>query len=165
MDYTADLNHFYTNEVQLRRAEIKKAVDITLPIIDEILKDINQRDPRFSRQRECVGSYWQGLKVERADEFDVSVPLNISDKFVWGERKQCYYDVDPNDSTKVIRSDVPLPPPPTGYVRPQYTSTSDPMWRNATDMIFDDHLIPMYVKNTFKKLLIGAVRNLHLRGK
>ena len=164
MDYTADLNYFYTNEVQLRRAEIKKAVEITLPIIDEILKDINQRDPRFSRQRVCVGSYWAGLKVEKADEFDVSVPLNISDKFVWTESKDCYYKVDPNDSTKVVRSGVPLPPSPTGYSRTQYSSPSDPLWKNAKDMIFDDYLIPMYVRNTFKKLLREAVRNLDLRG-
>ena len=167
LDFTADLNHYFENEVRLRKTNIEKSLEITFPIVNTILEYINQRDPRFSHKRVGVGSYWQGLKlvkVEKPDEFDISVPLNCpSGHELVEDTTDAYFQIDPWDDTQLINTATPLPPPPPGYIRClAYQLGLDPEWM---DFVFDDYFIPMFVRNKFKELLREAVWTLDETGR
>ena len=68
-----DLNHYYEMNVKMDRGKTKKSISIAMPIIDDLVKRINGMDERFSSQPVCTGSYYQGLKVAEADEFDINI--------------------------------------------------------------------------------------------
>ena len=159
-DYTADLNHYFKNEVRLRKENIQKSLKITIRIVNRILEYINELDPRFSHERVGVGSYWQGLKVEKPDEFDISVPLNFPDGHEWVEDTGAYFNIDPCDNNKLINTYFPLPAPSLGYTR-FLTPNLGPEW---TEFTFKGYFIPKLVRNKFTELLREAVWKLNKTG-
>jgi DNA topoisomerase VI subunit A len=76
------LNRFYEDNVKMTREETKRNVDIVMPLVNDILTYVHQRDERFKIQPLHVGSYYSHLKVSRADEFDYSVVLDTP-SLVW----------------------------------------------------------------------------------
>ena len=183
-DMTYHLNHYYTNKVQMSREETKKAVARAVPIIQDLLRYINQVDSRFSAQMTAVGSAWTNLKVDRPNEFDVNVPISMP-RLPWtsgGRSVTKYYEVDPSDRTKVRTCSTPLPAPSRGYIRKSFDSgggeITEPSlytplneretaeltrWENS-EMTFQKDLVPVLVRTRFKNLLKDAVRSLSLRG-
>jgi hypothetical protein len=61
------LNRFYEDNVKMTKEETKRNVDIVMPLVNDILTYVHQRDERFKIQSLHVGSYYSHLKV--------SVPL------------------------------------------------------------------------------------------
>ena len=149
-----DLNRYYADNVQMSRGNTKKSISIVMPVINDVLKKINRQDPRFSGQPLCTGSYYQGLKVDRADEFDINVPiLGVDvDEMEWGDYPDLYFKVIDG---AIRRTDVPHPPPPTGYCNVDFDNPSFPIWRD-NDMRFDDVLVPFLVRKHFKELFKQA---------
>ena len=108
------LNRFYDDKVKMSRRETKRNVGIVMPLVNNILTYVHQRDERFKMQPLNVGSYYSHLKVSRADEFDYSVVLDIP-SLVWGSGvyTPTYYEFDENKQ-QVVKSSVSLPSPPVG---------------------------------------------------
>ncbi|XP_064609855.1 protein mab-21-like 3 [Liolophura sinensis] len=168
------LNVYFEDKVKIRRNETKQVTEVVQEIVDNILKAVNNVDPRFARPNETkhVGSYYQGLKVKRSDEFDITVPMTSVPTLVWGSYTDRYYGFNrpvpesqttvPNDLT-VVRKDVPLPLPPTGQM--VVSLKNDICGRQHADLMFDGDLIPFYVRRLFKRLVTDAIRDLGLREK
>jgi hypothetical protein len=66
-----------------------------MPLVDDILTYVHERDKRFKIRPLRVGSYYSHLKVSRADEFDYSVVL-ATPSLVWCSRTPAYYGFDEN---------------------------------------------------------------------
>ncbi|XP_070575174.1 cyclic GMP-AMP synthase-like receptor 1 isoform X1 [Ptychodera flava] len=74
---STDLNRFYDQKVQLKGNEMTETLQEILPILRNIMDYVSKRDPRFTNELIPSGSYYEGLKVSKPDEFDFMVPLNI----------------------------------------------------------------------------------------
>ena len=72
---TKDYNRYFNKVLTLKREDTKEVVKKVMPILEAILKEVHQQDPRFSSEPIKVGSYPQKLKIKRADEFDLNVPI------------------------------------------------------------------------------------------
>ena len=104
----AVLNKYYTENVQMSREDTKKSVSIVMPIVNDILEKIHAKDKRFSAQPSCSGSYYQGLKVDRADEFDINMPiLDIDPMYGWGPYMDFYFEIKDGS---IVRTGTPQPP-------------------------------------------------------
>lgn len=158
------LNKFFADEVQLSRDVSRLVVAKVIPEVGEILSKVNSCDPRFKKNPDTVGSYYQGLKVEKADEFDFSVPFDIGTKLQWSENKPLMFGFnDPsqndeatmNESLCVVPSSSPLPHPGPGYVSVQLTNAM----HNLREFQFSSFLIPFLVKRKFRQLLFQILNN------
>ena len=181
-DMDALLNSYFHENVQLSQIDAEKRRDIAFPNVEKILAYINDRDPRFGKVPSRVGSYWQGLKVKKADEFDYSVILEGLDNFHLINSGPRYYNfnkpIDPDHQTipqdlDVVITSVPLPSPPKGY---HYVSDSPNSlssikgWTDISDLTRRSgpnkvDFIPFLVRRRLKQLLTEAKRDLNLRGK
>lgn len=158
------LNSFFADEVQLSRDESRCVVAKVLPEVKEVLSKVNGCEPRFKKNPDTVGSYYQGLKVEKADEFDFSVPFDIGTKLQWSNNKPMYFGFnDPsqndettmNESLSIIPSSSPLQRPGPGYISVQLTNSM----HNLQEFRFSDFLIPFFVKLKFRQLLFQVLNN------
>ena len=89
MESTAKLNHLmykYLNDnVKLSREKTTVVVTLVTEKIQTIVKYIHKQDKRFQSEVQCTGSYYQGLKVKTADEFDFNVFVAGFDNLTnWG---------------------------------------------------------------------------------
>ncbi|XP_013403868.1 protein mab-21-like 3 [Lingula anatina] len=169
------LETYFRNHVQMKCDETKKSVGIVMPVIDKILREIKKKDSRFTVQPVYAGSHWQNLKVERADEFDVSVILSLPETSSrCSDPLRCFgFDRDVDDPLKsipydlqIIRGPRSLPSPPPGYCcwkLQENESPPMPSWSNLTNMTFDGYLVPFLVKKQFHGLLNEAIRDLNLQ--
>ena len=154
------LNHFYEDKVKMSRKETKRNVDIVIPLVDDILTYVHEKDERFKAQPLHVGSYYSHLKVSRADEFDCSVVLDIP-SLVWGSSTPACYGFDENKQSVVSKS-IPLPSPPVGKGFIQVNEII-PKWdqkglnEGQSCLTVGNHLIPIKVKRRFKQLVSEAV--------
>ena len=165
------LNQYYSAEVEIKRKNTSRAVQNVMPIVEKITSYINKQDPRFAKDILKVGSQFQGLKVKRADEFDFSIPVLSLPPMIWSPYENRYYnfletvqdDLDTlPDSLTVVRSNVPLPMPSTGFMHVQTGEITAPIWQTSKgDMVMFDDIIPFNVKRYFKQLLQEAIRNLY----
>lgn len=163
----AELNKFFTDEVQLARNTSKCVVAKVLPKIQEILQAVHDKDGHYRQSATAVGSYYQGLKVEKADEFDFSIPFHIGAKLQWATGKQLYYgfnDPSQNDvaTTRqdlfVVPTKVPLQHPGPGYVGVELPDSSRNS-QNLGEFMFQGYLIPFLVKMKFRALLFNVLNN------
>ena len=109
--------------------------------------------------------------MKRADEFDFSIPVLGLPHLQWSPYENQYYkfsetvpdDLDTfPDSLRVVRSKVPLPRPPTGFMPVTTREIKAPIWQTSRgDMVMFDDIIPFNVKRYFKQLLQEAIRNLY----
>ncbi|XP_064608085.1 protein mab-21-like 3 [Liolophura sinensis] len=166
------LNVYFEKAVKIRSDENDQVIQVVHETVDNILKAVNKADPRFARPNEAkyVGSYYQGLKVKRPDEFDITVPMTQIPNPVWTSHRRRYYGFNrtvpesqttvPNDLT-VVRKDFPLPLPPPGQMflslRNDHRTS-----RQHKDLMFDDDLIPFLVRRMFKRLVTDAIKDLGL---
>jgi hypothetical protein len=125
------LNQYYDGAVTIQRESKKKAVGIVIPIIRKILTYVNSSDPRFLRQEQCLGSYYQKLKVGYADEFDYSVLLNTGKHEFCIPQPQPYCTSD-TSALKMVSTNVPLTQalPPQRYFT-SATSTQEVVSTNV----------------------------------
>jgi hypothetical protein len=159
------LNRFYEDDVKMSREETKRNVDIVMPLVDDILTYVHERDKRFKIRPLRVGSYYSHLKVSRADEFDYSVVLDTP-SLVWTSGTSAYYGFD--DNKQVVSKSVPLPPPPVGkcFIR---LSGLIPKWdqqglnEGQSCLTVGEHIIPIKVKRRFKQLVGEAVNRPQIR--
>jgi hypothetical protein len=136
-----------------------------MPLVDDILTYVHQRDERFKIQPLHVGSYYSHLKVSRADEFDYSVVL-ATPSLVWCSRTPAYYGFDENK--QVVRTSVPLPSPPVGNC---FTEMREiiAQWdqqrlnEGQSCLTVGNDLIPIKVKRRFKQLVGEAVNRPQIR--
>jgi hypothetical protein len=146
--------------------ETKRNVDIVMPLVNDILTYVHQRDERFKIQPLRVGSYYSHLKVSRADEFDYSVVL-ATPSLVWTSGTPAYYGFDENKQ-QVVRTSVSLPSPPVGKCLVQVGGIIE-KWdqqrlnEGQSCLTVGDHLIPIKVKRRFKQLVGEAVNRPQIR--
>ena len=169
-----EYNRYYHSVIQLRRENTKKVVEKVMPIIENILKEANRQDPRFSAEPVRMGSYYQGLKIKRADEFDLNVPLQGLGNYVWGKGESARYGFDravddqlqtyPDDIC-VVSKNVPLPDPPAGFSRIEKNYVGR-MWQNSNleKLDFGSHIIPFLVRRHYKSVVTAAIRKHGLQG-
>lgn len=140
----------------MRREETKRDTAKVLPLVEEILKYVHERDERFLTQTMNVGSYHTHLKVKRADEFDFNVVVDVG-KLSWGPGRTRYYGLN-NTNDKVERKGIALPNPPTGkYFTEVGTLASKWDSQGMASMTFENDIIPIKVKRRFKALVGEAV--------
>ena len=156
-----DLNYYYENNVKMSRENTKESIAIVMPVINQVLKRINQQDKRFSGQPACTGSYYQGLKVNRADEFDINIPIQGVDDMAWGQREKMHFEVF---NSKIRSTNVPYPPPSLGYCSVRFSNPSLPIWMDKV-MRYDDMLVPFLVRQNFKELFQRARAQTDVEGK
>ena len=163
---TYSLNGFYEQRVKMKREEVKKSVAIVMPIIHDVLSYVHKQDPRFRIEPLNGGSYYQHLKITRADEFDYNVVFDI-ERPVWGTSKPTFYKWDMNRDT-VVKATSPLPRPEVGFHQIELPNSGSTVreWvrrglnEGSSCVTFDDDLIPGLVKRRFHTLVTNAVRNL-----
>ena len=170
---------YFREQVQMKREMTKKAIAKVGPILDQLTAEMNRLDKRIPRKLEGdarVGSYYAGLKIKRADEFDFSVPIQADwGKMVWTGEEDRYFQLTPNvdqkfetlpDQVRVVQSNTPLPQPETGYMSVQHhTVASDWAKRDKLQLTFNGYIIPFMVKLRFKAVLKKAIDNLGLHVK
>jgi len=74
----AELDQYFTDKVDPNRAETQRVIDALMPDLDTLFECIKAEDWRLCKEVVKIGSYYQGLKIQRSDEFDYSVCLNVS---------------------------------------------------------------------------------------
>ena len=108
----------------MKAAETKTYIELVMPTVEAILKYVNKEDPRFSSEPAKIGSFWQKLKVTKADEFDFNVHLDYLGVWAWADEEPRYYgfnrpvsqDLDTlPDDLDVIQTAVPLAPSTAGH--------------------------------------------------
>ncbi|XP_060068409.1 protein mab-21-like 3 [Ylistrum balloti] len=155
------LNCYCDKKVLLKRLETKRNVEKVLPLVDEILRYVHSRDKRFLIQPLRVGSYDTRLKVEKADEFDYNVIVDIG-KLVWGSGGKRYYGFGNTRDKVVEKKGYALPDPPVGQYFTQIAPIrkkwdADRLNDGVASMTFDDDIVPIKVKRIFKSLVGEAV--------
>ena len=161
-------NRFYDDKVKMSRRETKRNIGIVMPLVNDILTYVHQKDKRFKIKPLKVGSYYSRLKVSRADEFDYSVVLDIS-SLVWSSAvyTPAYYEFDENKQ-QVVKSSVSLPSPPVGKCFIPVNGIIEKWDQKGLNegqpcLTVDDHLIPFKVKRRFKQLVSEAVDELGIQ--
>ena len=165
MDYTREVNKYFTCEVQLSKDDATRSEDVAMEIIDDILASVNHENSVFGEADDIikVGSHWQKLKVIRYDEFDIGVPLNLPGKVRWKHKgKYRYYDYD-SDEDELVEVDESLSPLDPGFFALEYkTNRHSDM---AEDFVFDGDLIPMFVRDEFMDLIKKFMKKTYSHGR
>ncbi|XP_069462349.1 cyclic GMP-AMP synthase isoform X2 [Ambystoma mexicanum] len=66
------------SDLRLRAKDVSKAVEEVNPLIDSLIREI-QKHPLFSGvERLATGSYYEKVKISKADEFDIMLKMPIS---------------------------------------------------------------------------------------
>ncbi|OWF38399.1 Protein mab-21-like 3 [Mizuhopecten yessoensis] len=163
------LNQYYEENVKMLRNETEKNTKEVLPLVDDILRYVHQRDKRFMIQTVKVGSYHTHLKVKRAGEFDFSVVVDVG-KLSWiANNNSRFYGFD-NVNRKVESSILPLPSPPAGQCFTQIGSLkakweSEGLEDGGASLTFNNDIVPIKVKRRFKALVSEAVNQPKLRSR
>ena len=80
---TDRLNSYYRENVQLDPEESKRATAEVMGKMGKLIPLLNKEDNRFSWEAVLVGSTSQGLKVNRADEWDLNLKVKLEGNFGW----------------------------------------------------------------------------------
>lgn len=169
-------DRYYHERVKMAREDTKRTVDVVIPVIRELLRRINDLDPRFSAQLKPHGSYFQNLKVEKADEFDIGVELVDLGIVTCDQESTRNYNLNSPCTDDSVRPDVhmvdtrnPLPKPEVGEAFVQSTLPSKKTWKKdgengnfpgdfeTWDLHYDGDLIPFLVRRRLKVLLDHVV--------
>ncbi len=154
-DWAAVLRKYYANEVKLKTEETKQYIDALMPNVERILKYVNKEDPRFSREPGKVGSFWQKLKVTKADEFDFNVQIKDLGSWVWEYPYQPRYyrfnrpvsrdlDTVPADLDVVSTTAETLQKPRKYHVHRSFSRDSDTV-ANDPDVV--ETTVPLPISN------------------
>ena len=73
-----DLQRYFEAETIPEKDETKEIIAILKPDLDKLFQFVKQHDARLCQQVVQVGSYYQGLKGRRSDEFDYTLCIDIS---------------------------------------------------------------------------------------
>jgi len=73
----AELQRYYEDEVVPEKKETQRVNSILLPDLDKLFEFIKDHDSRLYQTVLHVGSYYQGLKTRRSDEFDYTLCIRI----------------------------------------------------------------------------------------
>ena len=168
------LEAFFSKHVQLRQTKTREIVAKVIPIVEDIVRSMNKADGRFCAVPKKGGSFYQGLKVNRADEFDLSIVLMYTGPLEWLQcnvrGEMCFNFTEPGSPKwridgpprEIEHSDTPVIPPGDEY-RPVYLpSPSNRL--NFENLCFRKFLIPYYVNFRVKYLMSRSVDALRLTG-
>ena len=78
-----ELQRYFEAEVVPEKEETKRVISVLKPDLDKLFQFIKEHDPRLCQQVAYVGSYYQGLKVRRSDEFDYTLYIDIDINEDW----------------------------------------------------------------------------------
>ena len=81
MDVNRLLNQYFAKYVQLRKLDIDRVFPKVTEFIELLLQECHRLDDDICVTVIHVGSYWQGLKVDKPDEYDINVQFNS--KKIW----------------------------------------------------------------------------------
>lgn len=180
----SELQRYFEAEVVPQKEETKRIISVLKPDLDKLFQFIDERDPRLYLQVSHVGSYYQGLKVRRSDEFDYTlfIDISFSDWHVTRGSGGVYYGfkgcdseleykahtlpqdrgdgvptnlhITMNEKLEIEKKRRPLVNPGVGYF-PMLSSHDE--LKAFHDMSFDGHLVPWLVKLKLKRILKEAL--------
>lgn len=75
MDLNACLNRYYESKIKINRNERTDALEVWQNLVEEILDEVKRLDPRFSLRIQYTGSFYERVKTESPDEFDLMLVL------------------------------------------------------------------------------------------
>ena len=82
-----ELQRYFEAEVVPRKEETKLVTSALKPDLDELFQFIKDYNSSLYQQVAYVGSFYQGLKVRRSDEFDYTLCMDIN-----ADRVECRRD-------------------------------------------------------------------------
>ena len=71
------LQRYFESEASPDKRETKRITAVLKPDLDTLFKFVNEHDSRLYKEVAYVGSYYQGQKVIRSDEFDYMLIIDI----------------------------------------------------------------------------------------
>jgi len=169
--FNTKLNKYFIDNVQMKRDETSRIVADVMPDIEDIVKCISDMDPRFGAEAQHIGSYYQGLKVKRADEFDLSIPLQFIGQLRWVssvpmrfgfDKPEYNYKTTLNQELSIVPSQNVLQHPGKEYITTNLSCSTAAL--KYQKLMFGQFLIPFLVKLQMKVLLHKALSELQLRG-
>ena len=167
-EINAILNQYFTQKVQLPEGEMERNTKYVNDRIMPMVQYIQANTSAFTGEILGVGSSYSGTKVERADEFDLHIPLNVSQ----GDRTtlsftthgQRYYGFNderydsgdiktiPNHIDVIHRPEKALRAPPQahGFVQCPVWTACNPRYG------CDGDIIPFLARRELKNLLVDG---------
>ena len=179
-----ELQRYFEAKVVPQQEETRRIISVLKPDLEKLFQCINKRDPRLYQQVSHVGSYYQGLKVRRSDEFDYTLFIDIKQQWcvvhefdgVYYGFKGCDSELEHkahtisldrgdgvptnlhktmNEKMQIEQKGRPLVHPGEGY----YTaSLSEENLKVFHDMSFDGDLVPWFVKMKLKQVLTETLK-------
>jgi len=179
----AELQRYFETEVVPQKEETRRIIVALKPDLEKLFLFINDRDLRLYQQVAHVGSFYQGLKVRRSDEFDYTLFVDISGPWsvvhgsgsVYYGFKGCDSDLEHrahtlpqdrgdgvptnlhitmNEKRELEKKRRPLVYPGVGYFTVKPSQEQLKVFR---DMSYAEHLVPWLVKLKLKRALMEAL--------
>jgi len=175
----SDLQNYFEDEVVPKKEETRRIISVLKADLEVLFSWIKYREPRLYQQVAHVGSYYQGLKVRRSDEFDYSLFIDISGPWsvcpefgVYYGFKGCNSDLEhkahtiPQDRGDGVDTNLhitmnkkleleeknrPLVSPGIGYFTVKLSPRDED---DFSDMSYCGDLVPRYVKMKLKEVLM-----------
>lgn len=158
----------YDERVKLGREKRSRVLEVIRPLIEEITNGIaTSSQGIFDRTPIKVGSYYQGLKTDRTDEFDLNIPIKKIGNFVWcydnspGFITYGFQDALDDDQAKttsrqnlriVERGQEQRHYPETGYLTLKLFGDTAEYFKSM-GLMYNCDLVPYLVRQQFKNLL------------
>ena len=172
-EMNAILNQYFTQKVQLPEGEMERNTKYVNDRIMPMMKYNQANTSGFTGEFRGVGSAFSGTKVEKADEFDLHILLNVpteNGRYVPTARCQRYYGFNndrydsgdiktiPNGIDVVSRPGKALRSPPQAqyFARDQNWTAHNPRYGCEGD------IVPFLARRELKNLLVDGRNSLNI---
>ena len=143
------LKSYFEQFVQLRQRDINRIYPAVKEFIETLLEECNRLDDDISKAPIYVGSYWQGLKVGKPNEYDVCVQFD-TDIFARNRYTQQEYRLRHKTTREILWEDKVLKED-----NDKYELVKTPGKR----------VFPFLVRQHLKKVMCLALETMCIRGK
>lgn len=76
MELNTCLNQYYESKIKINRSEREAALEVWQKLVKEILDEVERVDARFSLTMLYTGSFYERMKTQSPDEFDLMLVLD-----------------------------------------------------------------------------------------
>lgn len=76
MELNTCLNQYYESKIKINRSEREAALEVWQKLVKEILDEVQRVDARFSLTMLYTGSFYERMKTQSPDEFDLMLVLD-----------------------------------------------------------------------------------------
>ena len=143
------LKSYFENFVQLRQRDIDRIYPEVKKFIESLLEECNRLNGIISKSPIFVGSYWQGLKVGKPNEYDVCVQ----------------FDTDILAETRYLQQEYRLRHKKTGEILWEDRVLKEDGDNYELVNIPGRNVFPFRMRQCLKKVLYRALQTLYKTGK